>query len=225
MAIDMTEQEEIETLLPWFVTGKLSAEERQRVERYLDRHPDLERQIALAREESAETIADAEALGTPSRASFDRLMAQVSAAPAARANVTGGLAALLEQIADWLSGFSRMQLGAAAMAAALLIAVQAGALVYLGERGGGQTYQTASGPADAPAGQGTFALVSFKATASAGEVAALLAEQNFQIVDGPKAGMYRVRLSPSVLAAADAEAKLAALRAKDNIVAFVSLTP
>jgi len=77
MNATMDEREEIEALLPWFVTGKLAEAERVRVELYLAEHPDVARQVALAREESVETIAGAESFGVPSRASFDRLMAEV----------------------------------------------------------------------------------------------------------------------------------------------------
>ena len=50
MNATMDEREEIEALLPWFVTGKLAEAERVRVELYLAEHPDVARQVALARE-------------------------------------------------------------------------------------------------------------------------------------------------------------------------------
>jgi hypothetical protein len=220
----MDDRQEIETLLPWFVTGKLDAADRQRVERYLRDHPDMQRQVVLAREESAETIAGAESLGAPSRASFDKLMAQVAAEPR-RAGVLEAVSPYFERIADWITSLSRPQIGAMAAAAALVVAVQAASLVYLATGSSpSHTYETASGGGDAKADQGTFALVSFRPTATAAEVTAALAELNVQIVAGPKAGgIWRVRLSPEALAQDQAEARLAALRAKATVVGFVSL--
>lgn len=221
----MDDRQEIETLLPWFVTGKLDAADRQRVERYLRDHPDMQRQVVLAREESAETVAGAESLGAPSRASFDRLMAQVAAQPRRQAGVLEAVAPYFERIADWITSLSRPQIGAMAAAAALVVAVQAASLVYLATGSSpSHTYETASGGGDAKADQGTFALVSFRPTATAAEVTAALAELNVQIVAGPKAGgIWRVRLSPEALAQDQAEARLAALRAKTTVVGFVSL--
>jgi anti-sigma factor RsiW len=221
----MDDRQEIETLLPWFVTGKLDTADRQRVERYLRDHPDMQRQVALAREESAETVAGAEGFGMPSRASFDKLMTRVAAQPRRRAGVRESVAPYLERIADWITGLSRPQIGAMAAAAALVVAVQGASLVYLATGSSpSHTYQTASGGSDTKADQGTFALVSFRPTATAAEVTAALAELNVQIVAGPRAGgVWRVRLSPEALAEDQAEARLAALRARTAVVGFVSL--
>jgi anti-sigma factor RsiW len=220
----MNEREEIETLLPWFVTGKLAEAERVRVERYLAAHPDVARQVALAREERAETITGAESFGVPSRTSFDRLMAEVDRQERRQAGLLQSFAPYLERIADWIGGFSRVQLGGLAVAAALLLAVQAVTVTYL-MTGGGATYQTASAPPDIAPERGTFALVSFRPTATAQEITAMLAEFGAQVVEGPKAGgIWRVRLSAEPLAAADAEARIASLRAKTAIVGFVSLS-
>lgn len=221
----MDDRQEIETLLPWFVTGKLDAADHQRVERYLRDHPDMQRQIVLAREESAETVAGAESLGSPSRASFDRLMAQVAVQPRRRAGLLEALTPHFERIADWITGLSRPQIGAMAAAAALVVAVQGASLVYLATGSSpSRTYETASGGGDAKADQGTFALVSFRPTATAAEVTAALAELDVQIVAGPRAGgIWRVRLSPEALAQDQAEARLAILRARNTVVGFASL--
>lgn len=224
MSTAMDEREEIEALLPWFVTGKLAESDRVRVERYLAQHPEVARQVALAQEENTEVVTSAERFGAPSRASYDRLMAEIARRERARAGLLQGLAPYLERIADWIGGFSRVQLGGLAAAAALLLAVQAVTVTYL-LTGGSATYQTASGPSDVATDRGTFALVSFKSNATAQEITGLLAEFGAQVVDGPRAsGLWRVRLSSEPLAAADAEARVAALRARSGIVGFVSLT-
>src|SRR5688500_6059483 len=96
----MDEREEIETLLPWFVTCKLGTADEQRVERYLREHPEMQRQVTLPREESAATVAGAQSFGMPSRASFDKLMAQVEAQPKRRASPFEAVAPFLVRIAD-----------------------------------------------------------------------------------------------------------------------------
>lgn len=225
MNATMNEREEIEALLPWFVIGKLAEPDRLRVERYLAQHPDVARQVALAQEENTEIVASAEGFGTPSRASFDRLMAEVDRRERQRAGLLQGLAPLLERVADWMGGFSRVQLGGLAVAAALLLVVQATAVTYLITGGGSATYQTASGSSETAPDRGTFALVAFRPTATAQDIAATLGELGVQVVDGPKAGgLWRVRLSSEPLSASDAEARVTALRAKTAIVGFVSLT-
>ena len=41
MTFDDPERQEIEELLPWFVTGRLTSREHERVAQYLERHPAL----------------------------------------------------------------------------------------------------------------------------------------------------------------------------------------
>ena len=60
------EREEIEMLLPWYVTGKLDRTDAARVESYLARHPRLAAQLDLIRAERDETVLANEALGRPS---------------------------------------------------------------------------------------------------------------------------------------------------------------
>jgi hypothetical protein len=153
-------------------------------------------------------------------------MSEVARRSATRAGVLPSVTALLERFADWIGGFSRVQVGALAAAAALLLAVQAAGLVYLVTgHPGGQTYQTASGPDGGEPGRGTFALVSFKPGATSAEIVAALSQTDAQIVDGPRAGgLWRVRLAAEPLPPAEAEARVGALRSKNAVVGFASLT-
>lgn len=107
---------------------------------------------------------------------------------------------------------------AAAAAAIILVqAVTLGALLVNRE----ETYQTASGEPSA-ATDGTFALVRFSDTASVKAVGDLLAELNVVIIDGPKpGGLYRVRLGPKDLSAAERDRKLAELRARPTVIVLV----
>jgi hypothetical protein len=188
----LSERDEVEALLPWYVTGRLDAASRARVERYVKAHPEIGAHIALAREESEATVASNEAIPAPRPEVLDRLRAGIAAHPRRRS-----FAAMLEQVserfADWLASLAPPQLALAAAAAALLVMLQAaaiGALVM--ERAGAPTYQTAGG--EQTASEGPELLVGFTETATIGDITGLLKQLDAVLIDGPKAGLYRLRL-------------------------------
>jgi anti-sigma factor RsiW len=184
------EREEIEMLMPWYVTGKLDPSDRARVEAYLAAHPEVARQLDLARAERDEAVAANEALGWPSPAATERLMASLPAArPGARAlrALRGGLQQIGGLFVTPATGTVRW----AAVGAAALIAVQTVAIATLVSQRPG-TYQTASG---VQTGAGISLLVTFTDDARATAISRLLADFDASIVDGPKAGgVYKVRL-------------------------------
>ena len=139
---------------------------------------------------------EAESFGVPSRASFDRLMAQVASAEQQPRRAAAGPGAVFRAHRRLDRRPLAAQIGGLAAAAALLVAVQGGLTGYLVDGVPSATYQTASAAAT-PGGPGTFALVSFKPTATAAEITAALAELERRSWHGPKAGgVWRVRLSP-----------------------------
>ena len=71
------EREEIEMLLPWYVTGNISDDDRARVDSYLADHPEIGRQLELAREEMDETVALNESLGTMPAGALDSLRSRL----------------------------------------------------------------------------------------------------------------------------------------------------
>jgi hypothetical protein len=192
MSDKLSERDEIEALLPWYVTGRLDARERARVERYVHEHPEVQAHLALAREESDATVTANEAIKAPGRAAFDRLMASVAAAPR-RQSLGVAFGNLANRFSDWIAGLAPPQLALAAAVAALLVMLQAaaiGALVM--ERAGAPTYQTAGG--GETTGEGIELLVGFADTATMGDIAALLKQLDAVVIDGPRAGLYRLRL-------------------------------
>ena len=72
----------------------------------------------------------------------------------------------------------------------MLQAAVIGALIM--ERAATPTYQTASG--EESTGNGVELLVGFAESATAGEISALLEQLDAVLVDGPRAGLYRLRL-------------------------------
>lgn len=208
--------DEAELLLPWHATGRLTSAETTRLEAALP-EPELSRRSAFAEEERAATAALNAALPRPSAAARAALFARIGAleaqevAPAQRRIPRDGP---FERLAAWLAGLSPRTLGLAA-AAALVVAVQAGALLAA-LTVGGTRYEVASVPG--AGGAGSHALVAFAPEATAARIEALLLARGATIVDGPRpGGLYRLRIGPEGLSMADREAALAALRASDLV--------
>ncbi len=216
-SVEDAEREEIEMLLPWYVTGRLDPADLAKVEAYLAAHPQVARQLDLARAERDETVAANEALGFPPAGATERLMAALPAARpgwAALRAVRGGL----QQVGDLFVVPTANAVRWAAVAAAVLFAVQAVAIVTLmRERTG--TYQTASG---SQASDGISVLVTFTDEAKAPAISQLLADFDARIVDGPKAGgVYKVRLRTEDRSPAAREALVRRLAERRDILRAV----
>ena len=185
----LSERDEIEALMPWYVSGKLDASSRARVERYLEAHPEDRAHLALVREESDATITANEAIPAPGPEALDRLRASIAAAPRRRPL----LAQLSERFADWLTGLAAPQVAFTAAVAALVVVLQAAAIgALLVERGATPDYQTAGG--EETGSEGIEFLVGFSDTATASEISAILERLDAVVVDGPRAGLYRLRV-------------------------------
>lgn len=216
-SVEDVEREEIEMLLPWYVTGRLDPADLVKVEAYLAAHPNVARQLELARAERDETVAANEALGFPTASATERLMA---ALPTARP----GWAALravkagLQQLGRLFVAPTANAVRWAAVAAAALIAIQTVAIAtLLTERGG--TYQIASG---GQAGDGIAVLVVFADEAKAQDISKLLADFDASIVDGPKSGgVYKIRVRVEDRSQAASEALVRRLAERRDIVRAV----
>ena len=190
-AAEEREREEIEMLLPWYVTGTLDRADRARVESYLARHPRVVAQLDLVRAEREQAVLANEALGTPPSRALDRLMALLPTTRPSLAQRIAGNAAL-RQVADFFLAPAPRSVRWAALAAAVLVVVQAATITALLLREDGGTYQIASGEAS---DDGIPVLIVFEDEARAGAIARLLAEFDASIVDGPKpGGVYKIRL-------------------------------
>ena len=160
----------------------------------------------------------------PSSAALDRLMNSIAAEPRAqramlREHAGGFFARFFGQGATpWLA------MGAAA--ACLIVLVQAAALgvLLVRETAPGGTVLSSGDPARL-AEAGSFALVRFNPTATATDISSLLRAFDAVIVDGPKpGGVYRVKISTQTLAADQVEEILKQIRARSDIIAFVSVS-
>ena len=215
----LSEREEIEALLPWYVTGKLDPHLRARVERYLADHPDVAKGVVLAREESGATIAANEAIRPSPHDALDRLRASVAAAPR-RKPLSTMPRRMLESVSDWFAGFAPPQLALAGGLAALLVVVQAAAIGTLVlNRPSAPAYETATG-AEQPTQGGYELLIGFSKTATIEEITALLKTLDASVIDGPRGGLYRVRIPESGAEVGGRDKVLSSMR-KSRIVTLV----
>lgn len=217
---NLSEADEIAALLPWYVTGKISAADKARVDAYASAHPDILAHIVLARDEADSVFTENASIPMP-RGGLERLQKSLAASPSARLH--GVKASIIDRFGNWLSSLAPRQLAYAGTAAALAIAVQAASIgSILSNQPPAVGYQTASGP-QAALGKGTFALIAFQQAAPQGTLTAFLASNGFVIVDGPKpGGMYRVRISEMALSQAELDTALGKLKARADLVSFAS---
>lgn len=217
----MTERDEIEMLLPWFVTGKLDAGDQRRVEIYLAAHPEMRAQLALIEAEQSEAVHNNEAAGTPNADALSKLMARIEAGNI-RAAPLAAISRAIQSALDWLGSRSALVPVAAAVAVALI--VQAGAIgTLLWQRPAPGKFQTASAVATAAADKGAYVLAGFAPTATAEQIEKTLAPLGITIADGPKAGgVYRLRLAEKALGETERDMLLTALKSNSGVVRFVA---
>lgn len=210
----LSERDEIEMLLPWFVTGKLDAADRARVEAFLSREPAMRRQLDLIREEQDHTVSANEAIRAPRTLSVDAGMATVAAATTLGARQTAS--GLLAKVRAFFQAPTAYGVRLATAAAALIILVQSAVLGSYALRGPGESQY---GLAGGPTVPGAFATVKFKDDAALARIGAALGQLGMTISDGPKAGgLYVVRIGDTSLTADQRAARVAALRQLTNLV-------
>src|SRR5262245_4545926 len=188
-ADEMPGRSEIELLLPWYVTGKLGAVDRGRVEAFLATHPEMQRQIELVREEKEQSVRANEALGHPSPESINRATASLGRQRRALLLVDAW-----ERIVAFFAAPTPGGVRWTAAIAAVLLLLQTAVIGVLVLSRSSEFYGTASGPQSTA--RGATLLVSFADHATAASIAALLSEFDAQIIEGPKpGGIYRIRLA------------------------------
>ena len=228
MTKNETERRDIEALLPWHAAGTLSRRDAQRVEAALQEDRDLARQFERVREELGETIHLNETLGAPSARAMERLLAGIEAEGAkGRRRPSFSLSAF---IGERLTMFSPRTLAWSAVTAMLAIVLQAGLLanLYINEPGSEvpTAYKTASAPTRSLGTvTGSYALIGFTQQASAADVTKFLEAHKASIVEGPKSGgLYRIRVSETVLSKKDLAAVVKQMQDDSKIVRFVAAT-
>ncbi len=159
-------EEDPAALLPWYVNGTLSAADRERVETYLENHPEARSELELLRQMVARGRENQPE--PPGELGLQRLRRDIR-----RQNTAGD-----GPIAGWWR--------TVAVAASLLLAVESAYLVWPGEPA---EYRPAAGKAVADI------QITFVAATSEQSIRTLLQEIEAEIVAGPgKLGVYHLAL-------------------------------
>ncbi|RDJ21822.1 hypothetical protein DWF00_26140 [Bosea caraganae] len=215
----------IEELLPFYANGRISAADKAKVETALAGDPELAMRLEIIREDMAETTLLNESLGAPSPRALDRLMAQIEAEPRQVPLLMRARGGALTWLGQLLAAQPPRRLAYASVAALALVAIQGAALTGFALRGGaGGGFQTASVPGTQASER--YVLLSFKADAKAGDIAAFFKRYDASVVDGPRAnGAFKVRVGDASLTPAQVDAIAARMKAEGEIVGFVAPAP
>ncbi|MEM7426055.1 MAG: hypothetical protein AAF441_08165 [Pseudomonadota bacterium] len=212
----MSEREEIELLLPWYVTGKLEPSERARVDAYLASHDDLDLQLAAIRDDQDNVITFNEQIAAPAAGGLDRLMARLDAEEPEAPRRASFMEALQSLFGAW--GSPALKLAAAALV--VLVVAQSVALTTLisGQQPG-STFETASGSG---AGEGVDLMIGFKPDATAEQIRVLLEDAELSIVGGPlPGGLFEIRLNSADGSDGELDAVIARLAKRGELVGQV----
>jgi anti-sigma-K factor RskA len=206
------EPQDVEELLPWYVTGRVSREEAKRIEAALKTNPDLADKLSQAQREREAVARAAEAVEPAPPETLQRLLQQVETTRQRRVpriddrrETSGRLKAIMGRSAVWQAAF----------AAACVAIVALGARMYNPPVPGEMGLSTSVTDAGSSA-----LLVTFQPEAKAGDIAALLESVNATIVSGPKPGDAYVVQIPAGRAG-DIDAATAALLSRKDLVATV----
>jgi len=203
---------EIEALLPWHAAGTLSARDSRRVEEALARDSALARQYAAIQEEYAETIALNESLGAPSARAMQKLFAAIDAEPARKASVSSNISA---RLAGFFASLSPRTLALSAVAAAVLVLLQAGvigAMLATQQVGSYQTASFSTPRETAPANPLPRAFVRFAPDARISDIAAFLDANQATIIDSTAGGMFRLQFGDKPMSKQEAAVLIARLQ-------------
>jgi anti-sigma factor RsiW len=214
-------RDEVEMMLPFYVTGQLDHAEANEIDDYLKHHPDVAHQLDLIRAERESTsAANAIYASRPAR-SFDRVAAMIGKAPAQPARTASSPLDWIKRLFAMPSSPAFGFVGAAAAIVILLQAATIGALVVAHYPG---IFTPAGGPGTVDAG--TTVVVQFADNASAAAIADVLSALGVKIVDGPRGGkLFTVRIGPKTMSEGERTRVITALRARNDVIVFVTQTP
>jgi anti-sigma factor RsiW len=198
--------EALRTLLPWYVNGTLPDGDRERIERLLQQSPDLRGEVywlqrlrlhirASAPQQHSDGDAALFRLRALIRAEADQVVVPMPTQPARKPRT-------------WINWSLPMAIAATFVASVVVT-------VYLPSRDG--VLEPLSG--QQTTANNVIVQVTFKASATEGDIRQLIASVKGEIVSGPGAlGVYSLRIGK-----ANAEQAVATLRLRKDLVESVSL--
>ncbi|MEZ5830431.1 MAG: hypothetical protein R3D05_04575 [Dongiaceae bacterium] len=206
------EPQDVEELLPWYVTGRVSREEARGIEAALKTMPDLAEKLAQVQREREGVARAAEAVEPAPPETLQRLLQQVETTRQRRVprldwqgDAGGWFKTTMQRSVVWQAAF----------------AVACIAIVVMGVQLHNPTVTGGLGVSTSINGAGSATLsVTFQPTAPAGDIAALLGSIHAAIVNGPAPdGTYLVRIPSSQ--PSDVDAATAALESRKELVLTV----
>lgn len=217
----MITKEEIETLLPWYVTGKLTPSDRAKVEDYIISHPEMSTQVALIQHESEETIESNQRLGGPSHKAFDNLMDEIEREEKDRS------LPLLSRVTKFFQEMHPQSFQVAAFAAIALLLGQA---VVIGSLMTGPSFGPTSSPApyetassSDPTDIAVDLELAFQDDITAVEIKDTLIAIGVTVVGGPNpGGVYQLSFGQSAPVEEELEKIITDLRSRSGLIRFVA---
>jgi len=176
---------EARLLLPWRVTGRLSAPDVDLVESARARAPELEDELAMARLEREAAVAVNEAAGVPSSRALEGLFARIDREATPRRHAS--------RLGNWFApaSWSPRALGWSAGVAAVMCLLQAGVLgVLLTGLDAGRQPALASGTPS----ESSVVPVRFAPGTEIATITSFLDRYRSSIIGGPRQGLYRVKV-------------------------------
>jgi anti-sigma factor RsiW len=212
-----------ELLLPWHVTGRLEASERESVDAYLASNPEVEFHLNLIREERMVIVEENEALSGAPAGALARLHQRIEEEDGA-AIKAAEKRTLMDKLRGFLFPFEASSLRFAGIAAALIIVAQAAAIgVLVTSSGRIGPFETASLKTEKQTTQGTHLVLAFEEQSTAGEITKFLEEIGGDIVSGPTPdAMYIVKVSDMKLSGNDLDTLIKTLEARRTVVRLVA---
>lgn len=206
------EPQDIEELLPWYVTGRVSREEARSIEAALKTMPDLAGKLAQVQREREAVSRASEAVEPAPPETLQRLLQQVETTRQWRVPRIESQS----EAGGWFkAAMGRNAVWQAALAAACVAIVALGVQLY--NVPASEQFKVAGNINGAG---GATLIVTFQSGATAGDIATLLTSLSAKIVDGPKpGGAYTVELPSNQVS--DVESATARLLARKDLVAAV----
>lgn len=206
------EPQDVEELLPWYVTGRVSREEARGIEAALKTMPDLADKLAQVQREREAVSRAAETVEPAPPETLQRLLQQVETTRQWRVPRIENQG----EAGGWLKGaLGHNVVWQGAFAAACVAIVALGVQLYNPTAPDDFGVANKIDPTD-----GATLLVTFQPAATAGDISALLIGLDATIVDGPKpGGAYIVRIPAGQ--ASDVDAATTALMSHKDLVLAV----
>lgn len=217
---DLKATDEIEALAPWFVTGRLTAAERRLVAARMEENTAFSTQVVLAVAERDATVSVNEQATPTSTAGLDRLMRTLSTAPQP-VQWTG--VRILNAWLKWAATratLSPRSMSLAASTAAVVLVAQAVTIGALLPQQNAKYYPE-SRIENTQSSAGIEVLVSLQPNITASILTSTLVELNAILVDGPKSGLYRLRIGSEKPDAFRAKQIMSEFKSRADVFAFV----